>query len=58
MLKMIIFKVKNKGLFGWIPPFVPCCMARNFTEIVLKKHFKKFLHWALGVYYYLNIYIS
>ena len=55
MLKMIIFKLKIKGLFGWIPPFIPSCVARYFTEIVIKKHFSKFVHWALGVYYYLKI---
>ncbi len=48
-------KDDNKGLFGWIPHFIPSCMARDFTEIVFKKHFQKIpALWALCVYYYLK----
>ena len=38
-----------------IPPFIPSCMARYFSEIVFKNIFRKFVHWALGVYYYLKV---
>ena len=53
MLKMVILKLKNRGLFGWMPHFIPSCLARYFTlKLSSKSIFRRCLHLALVVYYY------
>ncbi len=44
MLKMIIFKLKNKGLFGWIPPSFHRVCQDISLKLSSKSIFRKCVH--------------
>ena len=57
MLKMVIFKLKKRAYLAGGPLSFHHVWQDITLKLSSKSIFRKFVHWALDVYYYLNLFL-